>query len=295
LIIQQELVDVSAGVAPTAALVSLAGGRILVLEPPDNPNFHRSLSEVFQEVCRRVPYASKPPTCAFVDCGIAGLSRAYDVWNTPDLLETLTFLSDGICRYDVDSCASFGKGNPTASNHRWPQDDRGVESLRRALLPRGLIETMAEAYLTGGPRYYSEQELAELRRELRRQWTLCDLVAFVRSHEQDSPHKKGRLEVRRAVSIMEAEFAEPIGLEYVASKVGLSSAYFSRLFRSETGEQFGSRLLRIRVEQAIRLLQSTTMKVYEVAERVGIPNYRYFSVVFKKVTGRQPKEYQGKG
>ena len=37
-------------------------------------------------------------------------------------------------------------------------------------------------------------------------------------------------------------------------------------------------------------MQTTNMKVYEVAERVGIPDYLYFTQVFKNVTSKTPLE-----
>jgi two-component system response regulator YesN len=51
-------------------------------------------------------------------------------------------------------------------------------------------------------------------------------------------------------------------------------------------------ILRFRIEKAKEMLRSTVGKVYEIAEAVGIPNYRYFSALFKEQTGSTPKAYQ---
>lgn len=104
--------------------------------------------------------------------------------------------------------------------------------------------------------------------------------------------RKRRKEVLLAMELMARDLAEPLTLTSVAAEVGLSSFYLSRLFKEETGEAFNDYLTRLRIDQAIRLLKTTTLKVYEVAGRVGIPSYRYFSVVFRGITGVSPTEFK---
>ncbi|MCR8631813.1 helix-turn-helix transcriptional regulator [Paenibacillus sp. N5-1-1-5] len=86
--------------------------------------------------------------------------------------------------------------------------------------------------------------------------------------------------------------AEPITLTLISEEVGLSSFYLSRLFREEVGESFNEYITRLRIAKAISLLQTTSMKVYEVAEQVGIPSYRYFSVLFRNRTGVSPTDFK---
>jgi two-component system response regulator YesN len=70
--------------------------------------------------------------------------------------------------------------------------------------------------------------------------------------------------------------------------VGLSPAYFSRLFHRETGRTYAAFLLQARMDEATRLLSTTWLKVYEIAERVGVQSYRHFEVLYKKHTGSSP-------
>ena len=44
-------------------------------------------------------------------------------------------------------------------------------------------------------------------------------------------------------------------------------------------------------EKAKELLENTTMKNYEIAEKVGFSDESYFSKVFKKMTGMTPMNY----
>ena len=47
----------------------------------------------------------------------------------------------------------------------------------------------------------------------------------------------------------------------------------------------------LRIEEAKFLLLSGRNKVYEIAEKVGYKDRRYFSEIFKKCTGLTPKKY----
>ncbi len=46
------------------------------------------------------------------------------------------------------------------------------------------------------------------------------------------------------------------------------------------------------MNQANRLLKSTNLKIYEIAQECGYSNSNYFTKVFKEVTGISPAEYR---
>jgi len=98
--------------------------------------------------------------------------------------------------------------------------------------------------------------------------------------------------VRGAIGYMEEHYAGPITLTEIAGHVGLGSEYLSRIFKEETGVKFVVYLNNLRLKHALRLLESTNLKVYEVAEQVGYSNLSYFSTVFKKNFGQNPFDYK---
>ncbi|MDD9269745.1 helix-turn-helix domain-containing protein [Paenibacillus sp. GCM10023248] len=131
-----------------------------------------------------------------------------------------------------------------------------------------------------------ETDLRQYERERKRR------DASQSSKGEAGDNKKIRKEVQLAQRLIETKLGEPITLTSIAEEVGLSSYYLSRLFREETGESFNDYVTRLRMEKAVHLLQSTPLKVYEVAEQVGIPSYRYFSQLFRNWTGVAPTDYK---
>lgn len=98
--------------------------------------------------------------------------------------------------------------------------------------------------------------------------------------------------VRNAIAYMSENYASSITLSEVAEHVQLSAEYLSRIFKEETGVKFVVYLNNLRLKNAIRLLENTNLKVYEVAEKVGYSNLSYFSTVFKKNFGQNPFDYK---
>lgn len=101
-----------------------------------------------------------------------------------------------------------------------------------------------------------------------------------------------RLEIENAIRLIQGSLGQALTLAFVAEQVGLSAKHFSRLFQRETQETFGDYLLKARIEEAKRLLRQTPLRIYEVGDRVGLPNYRYFSQQFKQATGMTPTAYK---
>lgn len=122
---------------------------------------------------------------------------------------------------------------------------------------------------------------------------LLELVSImILDIKAEKEERNYRPEIREARNIILEEYHKPITLSSVAEEVGLSSNYLSRLFTEEVGESFNDMITRLRLEKACHLLKNTNMKIYQVAEGVGIASYRYFSVMFRNNIGVTPSEYR---
>ena len=94
--------------------------------------------------------------------------------------------------------------------------------------------------------------------------------------------------VRLAQQYIQNHYQEPISLEEVSEKVGLSAAYFSVLFKREAGTGFAKYLMNVRMNEAKGLLRETNLPVSEICQRVGYHDIRYFTNTFKKIAGVKP-------
>lgn len=80
-------------------------------------------------------------------------------------------------------------------------------------------------------------------------------------------------------------------LQMLCKYLSMSPSYFSAIFKKETGETFVEVLTKKRMQVAKNLLKYTSLKNYEIAEKIGFSDAHYFSQTFKKYIGKTPKEY----
>ena len=78
----------------------------------------------------------------------------------------------------------------------------------------------------------------------------------------------------------------------VASAVGLSPYYFSKLFSKYMQTSFPAYLAGIRVRTAIRLLADENLPITECAFQSGFQSTTTFNKAFRDITGYSPREYR---
>jgi len=99
--------------------------------------------------------------------------------------------------------------------------------------------------------------------------------------------------VKKAVEYVKDNFADKeLSIENVCGYLNVSTAYFSTVFKKETGKTFGNYLTDYRMEKAVDLLINKEEKTYIIAEQVGYFDPNYFSYVFKKQYGISPSKYK---
>ena len=95
-----------------------------------------------------------------------------------------------------------------------------------------------------------------------------------------------------AIALINDKFNNPITMETIAHSIGLSSAYFSRLFHSQLGKSFTDYLCDVRIVHAKALLIRSSKSIMEIALESGFCNGDYLSTQFKKKTGMTPTAFR---
>jgi two-component system response regulator YesN len=98
--------------------------------------------------------------------------------------------------------------------------------------------------------------------------------------------------IEEALAWIDKHYTEDINMTVVANQVSVNYTYFSEKFKEHTGVHFNEYLKRIRIDTAMNLLASGNFRVYEVAQRSGYQDVKYFLKNFKEVTGISPGEYR---
>lgn len=98
--------------------------------------------------------------------------------------------------------------------------------------------------------------------------------------------------IRMAKQYINERYMEQIRLDDMAELVHLNPAYFSTIFKKETGLNFSDYLISYRIDIAKELLKSTNLSIAEIALKIGYSETKYFSKLFNKVVGIKPSQYR---
>lgn len=110
--------------------------------------------------------------------------------------------------------------------------------------------------------------------------------------ERDRNAQNGKNLVSEVQEYIRNNIGMDITLTQLSRVFHFNASYFSRLYKSLTGENVTDFMKRVRLEKAKDLLQNPDYKVKEVAERLGFRTSSYFTNFFKKNTNMTPQEYR---
>lgn len=122
-----------------------------------------------------------------------------------------------------------------------------------------------------------------------------ELFDRIQKEMENRKSDKPKQIVEKINSLLETGYNDSsFSLDYLASSIGISTAYMCRIYKQHTGNTINDILASIRMNKAKELLVGTQMSVNEIAEKVGYANTTYFYRIFKKENGVTPNEYRRK-
>ncbi len=86
--------------------------------------------------------------------------------------------------------------------------------------------------------------------------------------------------------------SETTTTEQIAELLFISRSRLSTKFKAETGINLTDFIMQEKIEEAKRLLRYSDKSLYTISSFLGFASQSHFSLVFKKHTGKSPKEYR---
>lgn len=111
---------------------------------------------------------------------------------------------------------------------------------------------------------------------------------------EDYADKNLSVHLRNAIEHIKSNYMNDLTIKDVTKGLNISESYLTKLFKQEINITFIEYLTQVRIRKAIELMKENNLPIYRIAEKVGYKDYRYFSMVFKKMIGISPKKYQNK-
>lgn len=109
--------------------------------------------------------------------------------------------------------------------------------------------------------------------------------------QERSTDKNSKL-VHQVREIIDRTYHEQLTITSLSSQVYLSPNYMRSIFKEKTGMTIHDYLTKIRLEKAKEMLGDASLKVQDIAQRVGYESTSYFISLFLKNQGVTPNEYR---
>jgi len=98
--------------------------------------------------------------------------------------------------------------------------------------------------------------------------------------------------ITKSIEYIKQKYALNPTLDEVAGYAGYSPAYFSRIFKEDTGMTFSEFLNDIRIEKSKTLLITTNLSIADISSMLGYNDQSYFCRIFKSITGTTPDRFR---
>ncbi len=105
-------------------------------------------------------------------------------------------------------------------------------------------------------------------------------------------HPEYSRQTKDMIAYIQLHLEEELNLSMLAEHFGKNASVLSNAFSKETGQTLTNFIHQIRIQEAVRLINTTNMSVSEIALAVGYQDFSYFSKIFVKHIGMSPREYR---
>lgn len=117
------------------------------------------------------------------------------------------------------------------------------------------------------------------------------LEHYVQTDRYERPTASlSRRELDRITAMVLGDLQQRWSVRQLADAVGLSSFHFCRSFKAASGQSPHAYVTRLRMEEALRLLRSTSRPIFDIALDTGYATAAHFSHTFRRHWGITPRD-----
>ena len=158
-----------------------------------------------------------------------------------------------------------------------------VLSVGRRLNLINLFNELLSALERGYSLYYLINAAALLRQ-------ILSNIALL--HTYSPPPDAKTLNTEKIISYMMDHLSESRRLDDFADEAFMSRSHFSRKFHEKTGYAPYDYFIRLKIQKACELLETSDLSISQISHRLGYQDPYYFSRIFKKIMNVAPKQYR---
>ncbi len=119
-----------------------------------------------------------------------------------------------------------------------------------------------------------------------------ETILLLVRQDLEQPPAESHSQVERCLSYIHEHYAGAFDVEALARSIHVSPSYLFRIFRRRLGVSPMHYRNQVRIEKAKLLLMNPATKLEAVAEQVGFEDAKYFTRVFRAVTGASPSAFR---
>lgn len=111
-----------------------------------------------------------------------------------------------------------------------------------------------------------------------------DIYRVVKGFKSEDP-------VDKSILFMQKNIERNLKIKDISAHINLSESHYSKLFRNKTGSSPLDYFINLKMQEAIRLLSNRSLRIKEVAFKLGYNDPCYFSRIFSKHIGANPQSF----
>lgn len=137
-----------------------------------------------------------------------------------------------------------------------------------------------------------EEAIEVMASNLKSKNILSEVETAVCMDEPKTDNAASSFIVNNAIKYIEKNYAHKLTLSEVAEKTYISQWHLSKLLNRHMAQNFSEILNNVRIKEAQKLLKDPSLRIGDIAEKVGFVDMAHFSRVFKKIIGISANEYR---